>query len=441
MTPPPAPAPGHGHRPSRTVGRLLGSGVWAVLDKALLGAAHFLLNVLLARWLPPAEYGGFTVAYTVFLLLATFHTALLTEPMLVFGSGKFRDRMGAYVRTLLEGHWIFGLAASLLLIAAGLVVARVGDGYLGAPLATFALAGPLILYQWLVRPVCYIERVPRVAVEAGTLYLGIMVAGVFALFQLGILNGAAAPLVMAAASLVSARWIVHRLRLAGATEADRVGLRSATRREHWQYGRWALAVAGLSWLAANVVFFTLPAFDSLEAVGRLRAGLNLILPVQQVLGALGIVVLPELVRAARRGALLGTTRWFTLALATAALLYGVLLYAFAEPLIGLLYGDRYPLLEPVLRVLALLPVSVAIVSVLAAALRAVERPRLVFYAYAASTTVALTAGIWLVYAHGVLGAALAMLLSSLATCAVLLQMLARHGRRATVTPSSEGAVP
>ena len=66
----------------------LGKGFWALLDQGLFSGANFLVNILLARWLPPEEYGAFAVAMSVFYLLAGFHTAVLTEPMMVFGAGK-----------------------------------------------------------------------------------------------------------------------------------------------------------------------------------------------------------------------------------------------------------------------------------------------------------------------------------------------------------------
>lgn len=44
-------------------------GFWAVLDQGLFAGSNFLVSVLLARWLEPASYGAFSVAYSVFLLL------------------------------------------------------------------------------------------------------------------------------------------------------------------------------------------------------------------------------------------------------------------------------------------------------------------------------------------------------------------------------------
>ena len=52
-----------------------GKGFWAVMDQGLVATSNFILNILLVRWLITIEYGDFSVAYTIFLFLGTFHSA------------------------------------------------------------------------------------------------------------------------------------------------------------------------------------------------------------------------------------------------------------------------------------------------------------------------------------------------------------------------------
>ena len=79
-------------------------GGLTLLDQGLFSGANFLVNILLARWLAPEEYGAFAVAYSIFLLLAAFHTAVLTEPMMIFGAGKYVDKFPKYLGILLFGQ-------------------------------------------------------------------------------------------------------------------------------------------------------------------------------------------------------------------------------------------------------------------------------------------------------------------------------------------------
>src|SRR3712207_1992334 len=81
----------------RALKRWVTKGLWAVLDQGFFASSNFVLNVLLARWLAPADYGAFSLAFAVFLLIGSLHTAVLTEPMLVFGPGKYKDRLSEYM--------------------------------------------------------------------------------------------------------------------------------------------------------------------------------------------------------------------------------------------------------------------------------------------------------------------------------------------------------
>jgi O-antigen/teichoic acid export membrane protein len=419
------------------VRRWLGSGLWAVLDRGLFAVANFTLNVLLARWLAPTDYGAFTVAFTIFLLLGTLHGAVVTEPMLVFGSGKYRDRVVEYLEVLLVGHWTSGALAGSLLALGGLAVWSFGDGLLAPALVGFAVASPFVLYQWLMRLACYVNGVPRLAAQAGVLYTGLLAAGLSALTWTGILGTGTAPLVMAAASLASGAWIARRLGLR--TAGRRTELGRAARADHARYGRWAVGTAGLGWISGNIIYLTLPLFAGLEAVAGLRAGVNLIMPALQGIGALGVVLLPELVRAHRGGGLFTAVAVMLAAFVAGAVVYGGALLGYTESIVSLLYGGRYANLNAVVGVLAVLPVFVAVVAVLGAALRAVERPRSVFVAYAWSTAMALTVGTWLVIVHGALGAAITMVLASLVTGTVLAYLLVRLRRQGAVAGSPSGA--
>src|SRR5260370_35171127 len=46
-------------------------GALAIGDQTFFAGTHFLLNVVLARWLTPVEYGAFALTYSVFVLLSS----------------------------------------------------------------------------------------------------------------------------------------------------------------------------------------------------------------------------------------------------------------------------------------------------------------------------------------------------------------------------------
>ena len=46
-------------------------GALAILDQALFAGTNFLVNILLGRWLTPAQYGAFAVVYSFFFLFSS----------------------------------------------------------------------------------------------------------------------------------------------------------------------------------------------------------------------------------------------------------------------------------------------------------------------------------------------------------------------------------
>jgi O-antigen/teichoic acid export membrane protein len=69
----------------------------AILDQGIFSVSNFILNILLSRWLVPADNGAFSVVFAIFLYLDCFHSAILQEPMSVIGSVNYPEWMGAYL--------------------------------------------------------------------------------------------------------------------------------------------------------------------------------------------------------------------------------------------------------------------------------------------------------------------------------------------------------
>ena len=55
--------------------------VLSVLDQGLVSGAHFGLNVVLARWTSPAEYGVFAVTFGIFLFILNGLMLILTSKL------------------------------------------------------------------------------------------------------------------------------------------------------------------------------------------------------------------------------------------------------------------------------------------------------------------------------------------------------------------------
>lgn len=393
-----------------------GKAFWAVLDQGLFATSNFILGIVLARWLSADQFGSFAVAQSVFLLAGTLHTGLFSEPMLVFGSARHAPRFRAYLDILLHAHWrLTGFGSLLLLcVAAGFRV--FGSVALAGAFLGVAIATPFILFGWLVRRACLSRLQPQWAATGGTVYLLLLLTGSYVLWVVDLLSPFSALLLLGGAGLVSGLWILGRLRHGSVSAAGEGLSRGEVFRDHWSYGRWAVASSGLSWIPGNLYYVLLPAFAGLEAAGALRAVSNLVLPITHFQQALGSLLLPALSSAAPRKTRFHRLLWASLAaFVGGAVLYGIVLTALRTPIIGWLYHGAYKDTTGLVPIIALFPVAAALSIVLGSALRALEQPQHVFWAYMASTVFTITIGIWGMARWGLTGAAIGLLFSSLVT--------------------------
>jgi O-antigen/teichoic acid export membrane protein len=411
-------------------------GGWAVADQALFAGSNFALWVLLARWMPAAEFGAFTVAQSAFLLFGMVHVALLAEPMLVFGTSKYAGEFPSYLGHLVRGHWVITSGGAAMFAVAACASWALGSQPLADALCGAGVAAPAVLLVWLARRACFACLRPHLAAVAGGGYLLLMLVGIISLYRSGLLRPLYAFLVLGGSSLVIGLVLIGHLRRSA--EVPRRLCARELAREHWAYARWALASSTISWTAGNVYFFILPVTGGLAAAGALRALANLALPMFQLITALSMLLLPALARTRGthqfRSAFMAALMLFM----GSAIVYWLGVAGMATRVMDLLYGGRYTEHARLLWLLGALPVVAGLVAVVSNALRACERPDLVFWAYAASACMTLTVGISAAARWGVAGAVVGQVLANSAAAAVLVVLF--HRSRALVV-SAPGAVP
>lgn len=416
---------------ARTRGRLLAGvarkGLWAVVDQGIFAGANFVQNITLARLLSPSAYGLFAFLYAALLFLGEIHNGMLIEPMMVFGAGKFRDRLPGYRTALIRGQLLFSLSAGGLLMATGALLRWLGSFSLAEGMLVLAAAQGCIMFLWLFRRACYVKSQIIHASIGSMLYALVLLAGVATYVRLGRLSATSAFITMAAAALVAGAWQFRAVGREWGRGSDR-RLRRAARAEHVRYGGWAVASGIASWIPQNAGQFILPAVANLEASAALRALTNLAVPISHVHTALAPALLPALVRA-RREARLTQVQGLALAFYMgSAAVYGLAISLAGRFVIGLVYGGKYVEHAPLLWIVTAHYVVDGMCSVLNNSLRALERPSLVFTASTIGGCVYLLAGVVLTAKWGVLGSTSAALGALAAQGLALVVALLRQGR-------------
>ena len=417
-------------------------GGLAILDQALISGSNFLVGILLARWLVPAEYGAYALSVSIFLLLSFISQALLFEPMFVFSGSVYQRSMRSYFRAVLWIHAAITAITFLLLgTSAGVAFLRSEPNGLPGALLGVTIASPCILLFWLARRTYYTQLAPARATSGAAIYCLLLVAGLFLVHRHYTISSFSAYLIMGAAALGTAVYLLlHLWHLLPSSEAGPTFGQVCKR--HWQYGRWALATSMATWVPFYMYYPLLTTFSGMAPAGELRALMNLALPLEQTYMAISSLLLPYAARMQERYGIASAPRLnknFTLLYVGGAFAYWALVIPLKVQAFHLLYGGKY------LEIAYLIPV-VGLETLLSSAafgpatvLRAMEAPDAIFYARLAASALALVAGIPLTKYNGVSGAVWSMVLSNLATYLITLYIL--RGRVGAANSAAISAQP
>lgn len=230
-------------------------GFFALLDQGLISGSNFIVAILLARWLAPNQYGGYALAFEVFLFLSVAYGALILEPMSVLGSSIYKDSFHNYLGILLRIHSVVSILIVTAVFAGAKVLSDLRPrGSLPDALVGIGVASPCLLLFWLARRGFYVHLMPRKAAVGACVYAAVLLVGIAIVYRLRSLSSLSAFLVMAAGAVVAGplmlRWFKNHV---PASHGQHLRIKDVLR-QHWIYGRWALASSVAIWFAAAIYY-------------------------------------------------------------------------------------------------------------------------------------------------------------------------------------------
>lgn len=414
---------------------LLRAALASLIEQGTGSGTNLLLNVLLARWLAPAEYGAFAVALAVHYAVGGLYLALVVEPMGVIAPRRYRERLPEYLGALLRAHVVASALAALGFTALAGGLAVVGSRVAPSALA-LAAAAPLMLLQWLFRHACYALSKPRVALAGAVAYAVALlapVAGLRVAGAHGAITAAGALGLMAvasgAASAVMAAVLGVRVR-----EGARFAVEEGLAAQHWRFGRWIAAATTVHGVGTGMLTPLVGGILGLEASGALRVLQNLFLPLQQAVSAIGMLALPIVARRAAEGGVAAarsaTLRLLAVELAVSGA-YAACAALFGQAALRLVYQRAdYVAYGAMLPLLGVSMTVAAASQAFAISLRATERPDAILWSKVA-TLAAVAVAVPLVPRLGLRGALAGLVAGGLAEAAVLWFQGLRGGARRT----------
>ena len=421
---------------SHTLTRWVAKGGLAILDQALISGSNFLIGILLGRWLMPTQFGAFSLAFSVFILLSYVYQSLLSEPQGVFGGSTYRQCLRGYLKALLGIQAVLTVFGLVLLGGSAAVVYAMGkaDGLAGA-LAGVAIASPCILFFWLMRRSYYMNLAPARAAIGAFIYCTLVTGGLLAAYRWGLVSPFSAYLLMAVGALGTGFFLLSQVNKALPADTVKAPTAAQAWHKHWEYGRWALLVSLVSWLTYYMYYPLVSAFSGMAAAGQLRALMILSQPMEQGFMALSILFLPYAARVCREKGVASSgplVRRITLLFVAGAVVYWALLIPFKGFVFRVVYRGKYT------EVAHLIPYVAVGATLWAAAfgpailLRAIESPDSIFYARAVSAVLSLVVGIPATRAFGLWGVVVSLIVANLAALLISIYILHRKAHSISI---------
>ena len=117
---------------------------WALADQAMVSAVNFFISILLARYLGLREFGVFTMAWMVVLLVSGMQSAMVALPMMSIGPKQSEETAPVYYGSVFIQQGVVGLLSFALLVMAAFALdifyPQWGSGELALPTSFVAVA-------------------------------------------------------------------------------------------------------------------------------------------------------------------------------------------------------------------------------------------------------------------------------------------------------------
>ena len=395
---------------------MIRKGSLALIAQVLISGMNFVLSLLLARWLMPSQYGAYTLAFAIFLVVSSFHNSLLLEPMGVLGPALHGKSLPGYVGKLVRFHFALALVLMVAMAMGAAAVAHVPRfAELSGALAGACVATPWVLFLWFARQAAYLDMRPGIAVKGAIAYSVASLLMIFGLHAVGWLTPFGAFLTLAVAGAVGGTALILGVRPKWRSSPTDASLATIWK-QHWVYGRWVLVTAFVYWVSGQAAYyFIAAAFLKMEDVGTISALQNLVAPLAQFLTALSLLLLPwastQLAGQDSAG-FRRAIRRITLLFTGVGVAYFVFVVTFGGHLTTLLYHGKYTQAADLIPMLALSQVFMAAAQGPAIGLRALQRPSRIFVGYSVAAVFSILVGLALTRHWGTRGNVVGMAASS-----------------------------
>lgn len=155
---------------------------WNLVDQVLSSATNALLSFLIARSVSESDFGGFSVAFTIFSVFIGISRAVSGSPLTVRFTGRDQDEFKTATAAGVGAAFVLGVIGGLGCLGAGALL----GGSVGMALLALGVVLPGLLVQDVWRLVFFAEARPKAAVVNDGVWAVLQIGAVFALVVLGL---------------------------------------------------------------------------------------------------------------------------------------------------------------------------------------------------------------------------------------------------------------
>lgn len=325
---------------TRRGGALLRLG-WGIGDQALSSLTNLGVGILVARSLPTAQFGAFSLAFSVYLIVLGLVRAGVVEPLMIRAEPSGSSARATDASAVTGAALLLGFIAGVGSLA---VVAIVG-GSVGAAFLGLAVAFPGLILQDTWRYVFFAYGEGEKAFVNDLIWLIVML-------PLFIWAGSDASVLGATLIWGGAGTIAGVFGLLQSRVLPRPAWTVQWLRRHRDLGSRFAAEEGILTVASQARLIGIGFVADLDAVGAYRAGQMVFGPMRVLYMGVRVIAVPEAVEARRRsqGSLMRICVLASASLALVALLVGVALLmlpdAWGQAILGQTWGPARELVVP-----------------------------------------------------------------------------------------------
>jgi len=311
---------------------------FSILDQGLFSGANFLLNILLARWLTPEEYGAFAVAFSGFLISFGFYNSLILDPLMVFGSTKSESIFPDYIKKMMLLQTCINISIFVILFLIGVV----SKGSFRTALIGMSVYTPLVLSIWFLRSIFYVNFHPRKATAISLIY-SVLLLGT--LIALGVSNQLTLLVAFICLSTSGAITTILGLLFIISLHKKQIITKVITWKEFifetWKYSRWILvttAFDGIAYLAYPPLVSVLIGVDE---AGAFKGIQNFVNPIQQYFVAVYLLIMPILSKRKGTNDYYIFHRSFIVITLIPTIIYTLFILIFPSQVISFIYNNSF----------------------------------------------------------------------------------------------------